>query len=231
MGDPAAFRSGREPRGAAPGGGFACSGSPSAGTDLPPHDPRARAAHQKQGAARTGAAPGRASTANVVTVAIANKTAARSGPCWPMTGCTRRTSSASRRRRANEPAQEVAAERLRKVRQGVMANRLDRDPPSLNVVEGREAHRANEARIGRFHQGQRAGPAPKAGCQRRRKNVPARRRKSVPRARWQLVPVVHGRDPRAGRCALRAAGGGPRVGGACGPTGSSGGLFGRLPAS
>ena len=69
------------------------------------------------------------------------------------------------------------------------------------------------------------------GCQRRRKNVPARRRKSVPRARWQLVPVVHGRDPRAGRCALRAAGGGPRVGGACGPTGSSGGLFGRLPAS
>ena len=37
-----------------------------------------------------------------------------------------------------------------------MANRLDRDPPSLNVVEGREAHRANEARIGRFHQGQRA---------------------------------------------------------------------------
>ena len=35
-------------------------------------------------------------------------------------------------------------------------------------------------------------------CQRRRKNVPARRRKSVPRARWQLVPVVHGRDPRAG---------------------------------
>ena len=45
-----------------------------------------------------------------------------------------------------------------------MANRLDRDPPSLNVVEGREAHRANEARIGRFHQGQRAeSPAPKAG--------------------------------------------------------------------
>ena len=51
-----------------------------------------------------------------------------------------------------------------------------------------------------------------ACCQRRRKNVPARRRKSVPRARWQLVPVVHGRDPRAGRRALGAAGGGPRVG-------------------
>ena len=47
----------------------------------------------------------------------------------------------------------------------------------------------------------------------------------------RLVPVVHGRDPRAGRRALRAAGGGPRVGGACGPTGPSGGLFGRLPAS
>ena len=40
--------------------------------------------------------------------------------------------------------------------------------------------------------------------------------------RRQLVPIVHGRAPRAGRRALRAAGGGPRVGGACGPTGSSG---------
>ena len=68
-------------------------------------------------------------------------------------------------------------------------------------------------------------------CQRRRKNVPARRRKNVLRAGWELVPVVHGRAPRAGRRALRAAGGGPRVGGACGPTGPSGGLFGRLPAS
>ena len=74
-----------------------------------------------------------------------------------------------------------------------------------------------------------ANPAWK--CQRRRKNVPARRRKNVLRAGWELVPVVHGRDPRAGRRALRAAGGGPRVGGACGPTGPSGGLFGRLPAS
>ena len=68
-------------------------------------------------------------------------------------------------------------------------------------------------------------------CQRRRKNVPARRRKDGPRARRQLVPVVHGRAPRAGRRALGAAGGGPRVGGARGPTGTSGGLFGRLPAS
>ena len=68
-------------------------------------------------------------------------------------------------------------------------------------------------------------------CQRRRKNVPARRRKNVPGSRWQLVPVVHGKAPRAGRRALRAAGGGPRVGGACGPTGSSGGLFGRVLAS
>ena len=49
--------------------------------------------------------------------------------------------------------------------------------------------------------------------------------------RRELVRVVHGRDPRAGRRALRAAGGGLRVGGTCGPTGSSGGLFGRLPAS
>ena len=42
--------------------------------------------------------------------------------------------------------------------------------------------------------------------------LPARRRKNVLRARWQLVPVVHGRDPCAGRRALGAAGGGPRVG-------------------
>ena len=75
------------------------------------------------------------------------------------------------------------------------------------------------------------GGGPGVECQRRRKNVPARRRKNVLRAGWGLVPVVHGRDPRAGRRALRAAGGGPRVGGACGPTGPSGGLFGRLPAS
>ena len=61
------------------------------------------------------------------------------------------------------------------------------------------------------------------GCQRRRDYVPGRRRKIVPRARWQLVPVVHGRDPRAGRRALRAAGGGARVGGASGPTRASGG--------
>ena len=37
-----------------------------------------------------------------------------------------------------------------------------------------------------------------------------RRRKNVLRAGWELVPVVHGRDPRAGRRALRAAGVGPR---------------------
>ena len=49
--------------------------------------------------------------------------------------------------------------------------------------------------------------------------------------RRELVRVVHGRDPRAGRRALCAAGGGPRVGGACGPTGTSGGLFGRALAS
>ena len=45
---------------------------------------------------------------------------------------------------------------MRKARQSVMANRSDRDPPSLHGVEGREAHQENEARIGRFHQGQRA---------------------------------------------------------------------------
>ena len=59
-------------------------------------------------------------------------------------------------------------------------------------------------------------------CQRRSDFAPARRRNIVPLARRQLVPVVHGRAPRAGRRSLRAAGVGPRVGGACGPTGSSG---------
>ena len=65
---------------------------------------------------------------------------ARSGPCWPMTGRTRRTSSARRhsrgRRRKHKPTQEVAAERLRKARQDVMANRSDRDPPSLHRFPG-----------------------------------------------------------------------------------------------
>ncbi len=59
-------------------------------------------------------------------------------------------------------------------------------------------------------------------CQRRRDYAPERRSKSAPGSLRQLVPVVHGRAPRAGRRALRAAGGGPRVGGACGPTGASG---------
>ena len=67
-------------------------------------------------------------------------------------------------RQAHEPTQEVVAKRLRKVRQGVKANRSDRDPPSLHDAERREARNRNEARIGRFHQGQWAeSPAPKAG--------------------------------------------------------------------
>ncbi len=36
-----------------------------------------------------------------------------------------------------------------------------------------------------------------------------------------LVPVVHRRDPRGDRSADTSAGGGRRVGGACGPTGAS----------
>ena len=114
-----------------------------------------------------------------------------------------------------------------------------RSAQSFGILNERERQRRGSSRTGSALKRSNGLPRPLAGngifteadCQRRRKNVPARRRKSVPRARWQLVPVVHGRDPRAGRCALRAAGGGPRVGGACGPTGSSGGLFGRLPAS
>ena len=50
-----------------------------------------------------------------------------------------------------------------------------------------------------------AGVTRRVLCQRRRKNVPG--------SRWQLVPVVHGRDPRAGRRAFRAAGVDPRAGG------------------
>ena len=44
-----------------------------------------------------------------------------------------------------------------------------------------------------------------AECQRRRDYAPVRRRKNVPRARWQLVPVVHGRDPVHGKGAARLA--------------------------
>ena len=47
---------------------------------------------------------------------------------------------------------------MRKVRQSVMASRSDRDPPSLHEALGPEARWRNEARIGRFHQGQRARP-------------------------------------------------------------------------
>ena len=45
---------------------------------------------------------------------------------------------------------------MRKARQEVMANRSDRDPPSLHDVQGRQARHGNEARIGSSHQGQRA---------------------------------------------------------------------------
>ena len=38
----------------------------------------------------------------------------------------------------------------------------------------------------------------------------------------EVVQVVHGRDPRAVRRAYHRAGGGPRVGGSCGPTWSTG---------
>ena len=45
-----------------------------------------------------------------------------------------------------------------------MANRSDRDPPSLNRWSGSEPLGGNEARVGRFHQGQRAEiPAQQAG--------------------------------------------------------------------
>ena len=85
---------------------------------------------------------------------------AQCGPCWPTTGRTRRTSSVSRPRgagkRKHKPRQEVAAERLRKVRQGAMAYRSDRDPPSLASPLGEKLTTGNEERIGRFHQGQRS---------------------------------------------------------------------------
>ena len=66
--------------------------------------------------------------------------------------------------RQNKPTQEEAAERLRKARQGVMANRSDRDPSSLDPGSGEKLSSVNEVRIGGFHQGQRAEcTAPKAG--------------------------------------------------------------------
>ena len=59
-------------------------------------------------------------------------------------------------RSEEEPTTEAAAERLRKARQRVMANRSDRVPPSLHVTHGREIHGGNKARIGRSQQVQRA---------------------------------------------------------------------------
>ena len=69
-------------------------------------------------------------------------------------------------------------------------------------------------------------------CQRRRDYVPARRRKNCTTGSVVACPRSPWEGPaRAGRRALCAAGGGPRVGGAYGPTGTSGGLFGRALAS
>ncbi len=44
----------------------------------------------------------------------------------------------------------------------------------------------------------------------------------------EVVQVVQRRDPRAGRRAHHAAGGGPRVGGSCGPTWATGPQVDRL---
>ena len=46
----------------------------------------------------------------------------------------------------------------------------------------------------------------------------------------EVVQVVHRRDPRAVRRAHHAAGGGPRVGGSCGPTWATGPRADRLPS-
>ena len=69
-----------------------------------------------------------------------------------MTGRTRRTSSAGRprrgRRRKPEPTGEVAGERSRKAR---------RRSAKPECLQGQQARGRNEARIGRCHQGRRAG--------------------------------------------------------------------------
>ena len=77
---------------------------------------------------------------NVATVALANKT---TRTIWVLLAHDRAyqanfVSQSDRLGstdggRNDEPNQEVAAERLRKARQGVMANKSDRDPPSLNL--------------------------------------------------------------------------------------------------
>ena len=89
--------------------------------------------------------------ANVVTVALANKTART---IWALLAYDRAyqadfVSRPARPRPTTErrdPTQEVAAERLRKARQGVMTNRSHRDPPSLDGSQG--AKPAGEMRRG-----------------------------------------------------------------------------------
>ena len=91
----------------------------------------------------------------MVTVALANK-AAR--PIWALLAYDR----AFQPNFVSQPAQgrwltgtrtntgnEVAAERSRKVRQGVMASNSDRDPPSLHVFWCEKFSERNEARIGK----------------------------------------------------------------------------------
>ena len=60
-------------------------------------------------------------------------------------------------------------------------------------------------------------------CQRRREYAPARRRKNVPRASASACPRSPWEGPARGTTRPPRGCGGPRVGGACGPTGSSGG--------
>ncbi len=149
MGDPAAFRSGREfaawlglvPRHEGTGGRVRMLGISKRGGQIsadPPDPRRPRPAHHKQGAARMGGAPRRAATAQRGHGRAGQQDGAHDlGLAGPRPGVPRGLHqptgiAAADDGRNDEPNQEVVAERLRKARQGVMANRSDRDPPSLD---------------------------------------------------------------------------------------------------
>ena len=154
MGDPAAFRSGREfaawlglvPRHSGTGGRVRMLGISKRGDRYP----RTLLIHGARAVITSSKAPpewalrlAERRPANVVTVAIANKTARM---IWALLAHDRAYQANfvnqptwALLRQAQEPTQEVIAERLRKVRQGVMANRSDRDPPSLDDLQGQKA--------------------------------------------------------------------------------------------
>ena len=105
-----------------------------------PADPwRADRAQQQQGTARGALRLAERRPVNVATVALANKMART---IWALLAHERDYQADYVRGAADtgrdQPTLEVATNRVRKARQGVMAHRSDRDPPNLTWPSGQK---------------------------------------------------------------------------------------------